>query len=151
VNHAVAIDASVAAKWLLTEEYSGQARSLLRDSLRGGRPLVGPPLLMAEVINILYQRVRTKDPNKHITETEAEQALGQFLQYPLRLVAPDQIYSLAFAFARTQQLENTYDALYVVLAQLLNVELWTDDRVLLRSVSDVAPWVHWIRDYPLSH
>ncbi len=149
MKHAVAVDASVAAKWVLEEEFSDRARALLATSLRSHRPLIGPPHLLSEVVNVLYQRLRTRDIRRHITESEAEQALAQFLHYPLRIIAPAEIYTQAFAFARQHHLENIYDSLYVVLAQREEVELWTDDRTLLRSTASVAPWVRWIADYPL--
>ena len=43
-----------------------------------------------------------------------------------------------------------YDSLYVVLAQLLNVELWTADQRLLQMIGAAAPWVRFIGDYPLT-
>jgi len=38
----------------------------------------------------------------------------------------------------------------VVLAQMLDTELWTDDRRLRNAVGSVAPWIRWIGDYPLT-
>lgn len=31
---------------------------------------------------------------------------------------------------------------------MLNVDLWTDDRVLLKALGPAAPWVRWIGEYP---
>jgi predicted nucleic acid-binding protein len=42
-----------------------------------------------------------------------------------------------------------YDALYVVLARLLNAELWTADGRLVTQLAGRAPWVRSLRDYPL--
>jgi len=39
-----------------------------------------------------------------------------------------------------------YDAIYVVLAELVQVPLWTGDRRLFNAVRSSAPWVHFI-DY----
>ena len=44
---------------------------------------------------------------------------------------------------------SAYDSVYVVLADMLEAELWTDDRRLLNSVEGVAHAVRWVGDYPL--
>ena len=49
--------------------------------------------------------------------------------------------------ARAHGLGAIYDALYVVLAQRLDAELWTTDRNLINAVGRAAPWVRWIGDY----
>jgi predicted nucleic acid-binding protein len=147
MNHLVVVDASVAIKWLVEEEFSAQAEALLEDA--AGRSIVGPLPLTSEVANALYQRTRRKDPATRLTPEEAERALAQFLRLRVRLVASDDLYQQGFAFARTHQLPNLYDSLYVVLAQMLGADLWTDDRVLLGAVGQAAPWVRPISDYPL--
>ena len=141
------VDASVAVKWVIVEAFSAQADALLTDALRAHRQIVGPPTLLAEVTNAIYQRQRRRAHG--ITPTEAERAVAQFLRLGIALLTPADLYPQAFAFARTHQLTNVYDSLYVVLAQTLGTELWTDDQALLRALGTAAPWVRSIRDYPL--
>jgi predicted nucleic acid-binding protein len=106
-------------------------------------------MLVSEVISIIFQRRRSQDPQRRISEAEAEDALHRFLALPLVIVAPDGLYEQAFIFARDHGLNNTYDSQYVVLAQMLGVEMWTDDQALIRALGAAAPWVKSIRDYPL--
>ena len=145
MNHAVVVDASVAVKWVLAEELTDKARSLLRAS--AGRPIIAPPHLHSEVANAIYQRVRTTDPTKHISEAEATGALNRFLRFRIELRTEAALYQQALLFARTHRLPSIYDSLYVVLAQMTNAELWTGDQRLLRAVSTVALWVRWIGDF----
>ena len=145
-----AIDASVAVKWVLAEQHSDRADQLLVDSAQAGRTLVGPPHLTAEVVNILYRRRLRSEPTVRITDVQAEQALADFLQFPLQLLTPAALYTQAFEFARTHQLDSIYDSLYVVLAHQLGAELWTADSRLLNALRGRAPWVRFIGDYPLS-
>ena len=145
--HPVVVDASVALKWVIEEEFSDRANALLSESVR--QPIVGPPPLLAEVTNAIYQRSRSRDPHRRMSDAEAEQALVRFLRFPIALLTPADLYQQAFAFARTHNLTNIYDSLYVVLAQTLGTELWTDDQALLRALGTAAPWVRSIRDYPL--
>ena len=49
------VDASVAVKWLLEEEYSADARRLLEQ----GHELYAPRLLASEIGNSLWKNVRT--------------------------------------------------------------------------------------------
>jgi predicted nucleic acid-binding protein len=148
MKHAVVVDASVALKRVLAEEFTEQSRALFAQSLQDRRPLVAPPLLPSEVGNALYQRLHTRVPSRRLTEGEADGALAAFLHLPITLLAPEELYSRAFAFAKTHRLPSVYDSVYVVLAQMLNTELWTADQRLLHAVTTNAPWVRWIGDYP---
>jgi len=147
MNHAVVVDASVAVKWVLDEEFTEQARAVLRDSVR--RPIVAPPHLTSEVTNALHQRVRVADREKRISEPQSQEALALFLSFRIEFQAPATLYQQSLAFAQINRLSHTYDSLYVILAQMVNAELWTGDRRLLNSIRRVAPWVRWIGDYPL--
>ena len=147
----VAVDASVALKWVVpAEDLARQAQALLADTLHAGQTIVGPPHLPGEVGNALYQRVPSQEPARHLTDEEAREALATFLAIPVQLLAPAQLYERALTFARTHNLPSLYDSLYVVLAQILGVEFWTADRRLLNALGPNTPWVRFIGDYPLA-
>jgi predicted nucleic acid-binding protein len=146
----VVVDANVVVKWVIDQEHSDRARQLLASTIIARGRLLGPPLVLSEVLNTIYQHRRTQDPRWQLSEEEAEAALHHFLTLPVTLVAPHGLYEQAFTFARDHRLATTYDSLYVVLAQLLGVEMWTDDQALLRALGTSAPWVRDIRDYPLA-
>lgn len=150
MNHAVVVDASVAVKWVLTvEELSGHAQTLLEQSLRSRQPILVPSHLPSEVASALYQRTRTREPRRHITEEEAQEALLKFLEYPIELLTTPELYQRAFVFAKNNHLPSMYDSLYVVAAQMVDAELWTADRRLINGLGTAAPWVRWIGDYNL--
>ncbi len=146
MNQIVVVDASAAIKWVV-EEFSEQAEALLNDAATSA--IVGPPALITEVANALFQRARRRDPATRLTVDEAQAALDRFLALGIQLLSSDALYQEAFAFARQHRLPDIYDTLYVVLAQRLGAQLWTDDRRLLDAVRALAPWVRWIKDYPL--
>ena len=56
----VVVDASVAVKWLVEEDYSRQADELLAAWDSENARIAGPHLLPVEVSNALYQRVRRR-------------------------------------------------------------------------------------------
>ena len=136
MNHAVVIDANVLFKVVIREEFSERAQALYAATLSAGRPIFAPPHWAAELTQALYRLIR----RRLITAEESDQALGQFLRFPIQTIGTPELYQRAFLFARTHTV-STYDSLYVVLAQMLDTELWTDDRRLINSVEGVAPWV----------
>ena len=141
------IDASVVIKRLIREDHSDRAHALFADTLLAGLTLFAPPLLPSEVTNVLFQRTRRQQNT--ISPGEADGALAMFLTLPIHLEVPPDLYPRALHFARASGQRATYDCVYVALAEILGVELWTADERLVRSASTVAPWVRWIGDYPL--
>ncbi len=148
MNHAVVVDASLAVKWVIPERDSDRAVKLWTDAALARRPVLSAPHFPGEVANAIYQRVRRTDPYAHLDFPDAEEALARFLAYPVELAYPPHLTREAFAFAYTHGLVSMYDALYVVLAQLLNAELWTADERLLTQLAGRAPWVHRLGSYP---
>ena len=144
----IVVDASVAVKWVLDEEYSRQALALLMDCFQEGRRMAAPPSMLAEATNAVYQRLRTTDPTIAIPAVDAAGAVQDLLDQPLEILAPYGLYERALQFAITRGLPSIYDALYVVLAELLGAELWTADQRLLSVLGGTTPWVQDIRQYP---
>ncbi|MBI4505055.1 MAG: type II toxin-antitoxin system VapC family toxin [Chloroflexi bacterium] len=143
MNDPVVVDASVAMKWLVLEEFTEHAQALLDDVQCAEQVLLAPPHFHSEVLNALFQRVRRGD----MTAAKADEALAYFLDVPIRAHGEEVLYAPAFAFARSHGLRSVHDSLYVVLAQMVGADLWTDDRTLLKSVGTAAPWVRWIGAY----
>jgi predicted nucleic acid-binding protein len=137
------VDASVAIKWLVPEELSDRAHSLLTDHRQLRRRFVGPPHLHSEVANALHQRMRRRD----LTASEVDAAVDTLIAFDVQAVGPPDLYRRALTLARAHQLPGVYDTLYVALAEMLEADLWTDDRGLLRRVGQTFPWVRWIGDY----
>ncbi len=140
----VLLDTSVALKLVRRdEELSDLADALVRDCIRTSRRLLIPPLLLIEATNALHQRVRRRS----LSFAEAVSAISELGQLPLQQVQPPAIYERALAFAEGHQIPSAYDALYVVTAQVLGVDLWTADQKLLNTLGTRTPWVRSLRDY----
>jgi predicted nucleic acid-binding protein len=142
----IAVDASVAAKWIFPEEYSAQARALLRATLQAREPIVSPPLLPIEVTNIVRQRMRREG----LTLFEGQRRLALFLTLPVTLHATQALHGRALEIADRHGLPAAYDAHYVALAELSGCALWTDDQRLLNTLAGSLPFVRWIASYPLA-
>lgn len=139
----ICVDSSLAAKWSFVEEYSFQARALVRDALGRQEPIIAPPLLLSEVTNVIRQRLR----QGRLDLAEARALLAQLLAVPLSLQAPETLYDRALVLADQYNLPAVYDAHYVALTELLDATLWTADQRLLRALGGRLPFVRWIADY----
>lgn len=139
----ICVDARVAAKWVLPEEYTEQALALYAATVQAREPVVAPLLLPFEVTNIIRQRMlRT-----NLSLTDADQILTLFFTFPVTLQTAENLSYRALHLADRYGLPATYDAHYVALAELLGCELWTDDRRLLRLLNGALPFVQWIGEY----
>ncbi|KGJ02479.1 hypothetical protein IT41_17310 [Paracoccus halophilus] len=134
------VDASTALKWVLQEEGSEAAVTLL-----DGRPLYAPALIYIEVANALWSAVR----RQRLLPEEAADALDLITRAPLRQAGEDA--SLA---ARALQLSllldhPVYDCSYLALAIRHKVPVVTADRRFVRAaaaVAEAAPFVRLLSD-----
>ena len=111
----ICIDASVAAKWIVPEEYSEQALALYTASIVAGEPIVAPTLLPIEVTNILRRRM-VRDG---LTLEDAKLLLFRFLSFPIRYPALDPLHLRALEISATYDLPAIYDAQYLAVAEYL--------------------------------
>ena len=143
MTDAVVVGASVAVKWLFDEDDSAKADALLRAGAEE-YAIFAPPILPSEITNAVYKRFR----QKAITLAAAERALLRFLEAPVELLAPENLFESALSIAVRYNLGATYDAQYLALARSLGAEFWTADVKLIRAVPE--KWVRWIGDHPVT-
>lgn len=141
----ICVDASVAVKWILDEDYAAQARLLLGAAVNQPEPMIAPTLLAGEVANTLRQRQR----RGLATLAEARSLLADFLGLPVALYAPVEMYDRALVLADEYGLAAAYDACYVALAEAFGAIFWTADERLLRALRGRLSFVRWIGDYPV--
>ena len=121
------IDASVAAKWFLEEEFSTQARQIRDDYAADLAEVYAPSLLPYEVLNALrFSKVFSLKELKQIAEI-----LDGF---SLSLCSFEGPLSLrAIEIADSADL-SVYDASYCALAKELGFPLYTADEKLLEAM-----------------
>jgi predicted nucleic acid-binding protein len=123
--NAVVIDASVAVKWVVEED--GTAEAL---TLRRGRRLIAPDLLIAECANILWKKVRRRELSRDEALLAARLLQGSDIELvPARA-------SLEAATRLAIDLDHpAYDCLYLVVAINRDCPFITADENLLDKLN----------------
>jgi predicted nucleic acid-binding protein len=117
-------DASLVVKWHAPHEEGWEHALTFRESLRAyALHLSAPEHLKAEAVRILQLGVR----DKRYSLDEGLVRLGAFLELPIVYVSNDLLFADAFRLA-SQYYASLYDALYLALAEHIDVPLITADR-----------------------
>lgn len=126
------VDASVAAKWLVEETGSSQARRVLSS----GATLLAPELIVAEISNVAWKKlVRNEISDEHAL------AMIRLLPRLLDGLAPlAPLAEAALTIARDLD-HPTYDAFYLALAEREAAVLISDDQRLLSRIAGTS-WSH---------
>jgi predicted nucleic acid-binding protein len=130
------VDASIVIRLLQNREHDSELRARFSQS----RHLHAPALIDAEVTSAIRGLLMTAKPGVRITDDRAEQMLDDFADLPLARypMQPHQRRALALRDNFT-----AYDALYVALAESLDMSLLTDDRKFERAPSGTAVVETW--------
>lgn len=145
MKRAVAVvDASVAVKWLLHEEDQEIARRLQEDYQNGAMDLIAPDLLISEVGNVLWKRVRKRD----LTPSVAELLFDGFLRDAPVLLNSDAVHRRAMKLSLEFDCP-IYDCEYLALAWYHSCDLVTADERFYRAVRAQWPCVKLLRDLVL--
>ena len=140
------LDASVAVKWLLTdEEDTAAAVGLLRRQREGGLRLLAPRQIEVEVANALRKaalagRIATSEAGTGGDRWLTIASTSLHLVENRRLLRPALRESLRWGVS-------LFDALYVSLAVIAGTHLVTGDRRLLRAGSDLEPYLLDVRSF----
>jgi predicted nucleic acid-binding protein len=117
------IDASVAANWLLHEDFDPVAK-LAAEKMQSGSPIFVPSLWLLEITNVLFNAERRKRIDRH----HRDGALEQIEQLSLTVLPPAGLADLKLLrhYAEKHQL-TAYDAEYLRAAKSEGLILATLD------------------------
>lgn len=123
------VDASVAIKWYVEEDYREQALNLRRDYYDGRIALASQPLLFYEVANALRYHVA-------LSPSDVRRSINSLLDMQLDLLTPmGEILEAAVDLAFNEGI-TVYDAVYLALAEYLGSKVVTADEKLLEKLSE---------------
>lgn len=133
----IVVDANVALKWFLPEEYIAEAFQLLRC----GRKLVAPGIMREEVVSGLVRRVRREELSSKEAEECVRQWVSEVRAETVYLFDDDEL--LVEASALGFELKHPlFDCIYLALANRLDVPLVSADRTLLQRAGEAGYAAH---------
>ena len=125
------VDASVAVRWYLPEPGAKEAERVLLSEM----PLLAPELIIAEIGNAIWKRVRRGE----VSERDAVDIVGRAMTAFTRLTPLSELAVSAMALAAKLD-HPVYDCFYLALAARENAPLITADKKVhgLRDRAGVA-------------
>ena len=135
------IDASVAAKWLVTEAHSDEATNLRKSAFA----LIAPEHFVVELASAMLSKVRRRQLSAALA-MDAVRTI-EFLPVGLRPAAPllTRAGEIAIRYDRS-----VYDSLYITLALAEECQFVTADRRLYNALAPVfSGTMLWVEDIPV--
>jgi predicted nucleic acid-binding protein len=135
------VDASVAVKWYVPENYSVEAERLLDHT----HELHAPDLIVPEFGNILWKKVGRDE----LTAAGARKIIRAFIAVPLIKHPTLSLLEPAFEGA-IQGSQTVYDWSYLSLAIALNCQMVTAHKKFYLELGSTAllPHLCWVADIP---
>ena len=138
----IVVDASVALKWYLQDEYGAdQALYLLSEFVEGHLGLQAPALIDYEFINAMWVAGKTG----RIGLDDRDAAVKNFLNIDITRTGILEFYEAILTIA-TKYHRSCYDAAYLALAETTGARFVTSDKKLFNSVQKNIKSITWIED-----
>jgi predicted nucleic acid-binding protein len=134
----VCVDASLVLHLILPDERDAGTESLWQGWAATGVAVIGPPLLYAEVTSVIRLRVVTG----RLTADEGDEVFAAFNALGVARVDHDDLHVRAWQLAKQYQTRRAYDMMYLALAQIEDLDLWTGDERLVNTIGGRDPRVH---------
>ena len=143
MNGLVVVDASLAIKWLVSEEQSDEAQAISRSWAADGVQAAAPYLMPVEVANALHRRVVRGE----LTVEDAIRLLKHLLASGIELSDAPALHVRALQLASQLSQGAVYDAQYLALAETLGCDFWTADERFYRAAISVVSNVRWLGEF----
>jgi len=136
------IDASVAARFLLTEDLSDKAGLVLEDFMNGLIALAAPELMIYKTGNTLWKAFK----QGLINMEKAKEKISQLLDLNIRFIELDGDDHESIMDWSTENSATYYDGAYVVASEKAGGALLTADDILYEKAGARITAVH-LKDY----
>ncbi|MEK7395789.1 MAG: type II toxin-antitoxin system VapC family toxin [Candidatus Poribacteria bacterium] len=137
------IDANVAVKAVIKEDFSKNAMALISDASNMEIRLIAPHFFDAETNGAVRKKVYSGE----ITVKFGDIAFERLRELPTQMLSTSHLLDRAWEIAKQFRLRWLYDAFYVALAEERDCLLWTADMELYNSVKHELIFVKSLEDY----
>ena len=127
------IDASVAAKLFITEDYTDKATEIIEAHARGNLSFLAPTLIMYELGNVFCK-------HPQMTPKQAYEFLTRFLDLQINMI---DVHSNAELLKEACDISKNkdvtfYDASYIAIAEKTKIKLVTADEKIRNKVPETT-------------
>ncbi|MEX1254341.1 MAG: type II toxin-antitoxin system VapC family toxin [Dehalococcoidia bacterium] len=146
------IDASVLVQLYVkdaAEKFTDVADDIVRRHVGGTLELVAPQFILYEIPSAIRRAVR----RGRLEPSDAHLSIRHFFNLGLRTLGSDATLRpmIESAYVRGTALGcHLYDALYLVVAEVLGYRFITADQKLYDRIRDEVDYAIWVEDYELS-
>ncbi|MBI2039631.1 type II toxin-antitoxin system VapC family toxin [Candidatus Microgenomates bacterium] len=137
----IVIDASVVAKWLLPDEKDHPAASRIKEEFISKTLGVAVPVFIFYEINNL---LKSATKGRRINPKKSIEAYEGFLNLDFKVYSSKDLLKTTLEKALELDI-SSYDASYIVLAEYLEVPLYTADEKLIKKAQ--SKWIKDLKDY----
>lgn len=137
------IDANVAVKAVIKEDFSENAMALVSDASNMEIRLIAPHFFDAETNGAIRKKVYSGE----ITVKFGDIAFEMLGELPTQILSTSHLLDRAWEIAKQFRLRWLYDAFYVALAEERDCLFWTADMELYNSVKHELIFVKSLEDY----
>ena len=135
----VVVDASLALKWALLEDYTEAALKLWDRWQSASEHTISHLAFRYEITNKLHQRVHRLE----ISPVDASEMLDTLINL-VAIDEPSVLYDRTLALAGSLAQDTVHGSLYLALAKLWDCKLWTADRSFARTSRQRSTSVRWV-------
>jgi predicted nucleic acid-binding protein len=137
------IDANVAVKAVISEDFSKNAMALISDASNREIRLIAPHFFDAETNGAVRKKVYSGE----ITVKFGDIAFERLRELPTQMLSTSHLLDRAWEIAKQFRLRWLYDSFYVALAEERECLLWTADMELYNAVKHKLIFVKSLEDY----
>jgi len=132
------IDASVAARFLLTEELSSNAELVLEEFMNGFIELAAPELIFYEIGNTLWKALKQGSINLQ----EAKEKISYFLDLKIKIIELNKEDHEKIIEWSSKNNATYYDSTYVIASKKVKGILLTADDTLYEKANKETSTIH---------
>jgi predicted nucleic acid-binding protein len=135
------VDSSLVLSWLLPTPESPAASILYQKWDKEETQVLAPSFLAEEITSILREQVF----RGRLTPSEGEKAFSLFLSMGLELHDSPELWRRSWELCQELNLPQVREVAYFALAEVLECELWVEDRNSLNILGE-DPHLRWVEE-----
>jgi predicted nucleic acid-binding protein len=137
------IDSGILLATVLIEQYSKEAKALIKSLTEQQIEIAVPVLFRYEIVAVMRKHVYRGT----LTGEEATNNYALLLAQPVQAMVDDALLRRGYELAAQTNRPTAYDSQYLAVAERLGCEFWTADERLYNALNTQLSWVKWLGNF----